>query len=101
MDPQNACLSLNISSQSGMDTGKFNGFLKARILLASAGNQNVTVNRKTEFFCTSKQTDQKLIVSVSHRSWKCPAGTCRICEWQWTVVTVLCYSCYRRTELDN
>lgn len=48
-----------------MDTGKFNGFLKARILLASAGNQNVTVNRKTEFFCTSKQTDQKLIVSVS------------------------------------
>lgn len=101
MDPQNACLSLNISSQSGMDTGKCNGFLKGRILLAGAGNQNVTVNRKIEFFFTSKQTDRKLIVSVSHRSCKCPAGTCRSCEWQWTVVTVLCYSCYRKTELDN
>lgn len=46
--------SLNISSESVMETGKCNVFFKARILVASTKDQNVKLNRKLEFLYSSK-----------------------------------------------
>lgn len=48
---------LIFSSESVMDTGKCTAFLKAQILVASAKNQNVKLNRKVESSCTCKQID--------------------------------------------
>lgn len=47
---------LDIFSERVVDTGTCNVFLKARILVASAENYNVTLNRKLEFLYNSKLT---------------------------------------------